>query len=128
MEFRDIVGIVLGLRAHGLVFEAANHRHAHEWRVFEHVTLPEDKVLSPGVIDTSSNYVEHPELVAQRITRFAELVGRERVIAATDCGFASFATFLAVAPELAWAKMASLVEGARLASDHLWQRTAVPIA
>jgi 5-methyltetrahydropteroyltriglutamate--homocysteine methyltransferase len=77
----------------------------------------------PGVIDTSSNYVEHPELVAERITRYATLVGRERVLATTDCGFASFATFLAVSPKLAWAKLASLVQGADLASAAFWQRT-----
>lgn len=125
-ELRDIISTALRLRPHGLVLEAANHRHAHEWRVFEDVDLPEEKVLVPGVIDTSSTYVEHPELVAERIGRFASVVGRERVIATTDCGFASFASFLAVPPQLAWAKLASLVEGAALASAALWPRTAVP--
>jgi 5-methyltetrahydropteroyltriglutamate--homocysteine methyltransferase len=126
VELRDIISTVLRLRPNGLVFEAANHRHAHEWRVFEDVQLPDDKVLAPGVIDTSSNYVEHPELVAERITRYASLVGRERVIATTDCGFASFATFLAVSPALAWAKLASLAQGAELATATLWQRATVP--
>jgi 5-methyltetrahydropteroyltriglutamate--homocysteine methyltransferase len=126
VEFRDIIATVLELRPHGLVFEAANHRHAHEWRVFDDVALPADKVIVPGVIDTSSNYVEHPQLVADRIVRFAELVGRENVLAGTDCGFASFATFLAVSPRLAWAKLASLTRGAELASATLWQRAAVP--
>jgi 5-methyltetrahydropteroyltriglutamate--homocysteine methyltransferase len=118
----DVLDIVLTARAQGLVLEAANPRHAHEWRVFEEVRLPEDKLIVPGVIDTSTNYIEHPELVAERITRYAELVGRDRVIAGTDCGFASFATFLPVDPGIAWAKLASLAEGARLASDRLWRR------
>ncbi|MDP8932107.1 MAG: cobalamin-independent methionine synthase II family protein, partial [Actinomycetota bacterium] len=122
VELRHIISTVLRLRPNGLVFEAANHRHAHEWRVFDGLALPEEKVIMPGVIDTSSNYAEHPELVAERITRFASIVGRERVLAATDCGFASFATFLAVSPQLAWAKLASLVQGAELATAALWQR------
>jgi 5-methyltetrahydropteroyltriglutamate--homocysteine methyltransferase len=122
----DILDIVLTLRARALLFEAANPRHAHEWRLFEEVDLPEDKLLVPGVIDTSTNYIEHPELVAERITRYARMVGRERVIAGTDCGFSSFATFLAVHPEIAWAKLASLGEGARLASDRLWGRASAP--
>lgn len=85
------------------------------------VTLPDDKVIVPGVIDTSSLYVEHPELVAQRIERYAGLVGRERLMVGTDCGFASFATFPAVdPPELAWAKLSALTEGARIASERLW--------
>jgi 5-methyltetrahydropteroyltriglutamate--homocysteine methyltransferase len=116
----DIIGIVLGARPQALCFEAANHRHAHEWRVFEDLELPDDKVLIPGFIDTSSNYIDHPELIAERITRFAELVGRERIIAGTDCGFASFATFLAVESDIAWAKLAALAEGAQLASERLW--------
>lgn len=126
VELRDILSTVLRLRPNGLAFESANHRHAHEWKAFEDITLPSDKVIIPGVIDTSSNYIEHPELVAERITRFASIVGQERVLAGTDCGFASFATFLAVSPQLAWAKLASLVQGAELASTALRQRTAVP--
>jgi 5-methyltetrahydropteroyltriglutamate--homocysteine methyltransferase len=120
VELRDIIATVLRLRPHGLVLEAANHRHAHEWRIFEDLTVPEGKVIMPGVIDTSSVYIEHPELVADRITQFASLLGRERVLPATDCGFASFATFLAVDPALAWAKLNALAAGARLASDRLW--------
>ncbi|WP_028936372.1 cobalamin-independent methionine synthase II family protein [Pseudonocardia spinosispora] len=120
VELRDIIDTILRLRPNGLVFEAANHRHAHEWRVFEDLTVPEEKVLMPGVIDTSSVYIEHPELVADRIVQFASLLGRERVLAATDCGFASFATFLAVDPALAWAKLNTLAAGARLATDRLW--------
>lgn len=115
-----ILDAILQLKPDGLVFEAANHRHAHEWQVLADAKIPEQKVLVPGVIDTSSVYIEHPELIAQRITRFADIVGRERVIPGTDCGFASFATFLAVDPNLAWAKLASLTAGARLASDRLW--------
>jgi 5-methyltetrahydropteroyltriglutamate--homocysteine methyltransferase len=115
-----ILGPLLKLRAQGLVLEAANHRHAHEWEVLADADIPDDKILIPGVIDTSSVYIEHPELIAQRITRLAGIVGRERVIPGTDCGFASFATFLAVEPALAWAKLASLTEGARLASAQLW--------
>jgi 5-methyltetrahydropteroyltriglutamate--homocysteine methyltransferase len=116
----DIIRVVLGARPQALCFEAANHRHAHEWKVFEDVELPGDKVLVPGFIDTSSNYIDHPELIAERIIRFAELVGRDRIIAGTDCGFSSFATFLAVESEIAWAKLAALAEGAQLASDRLW--------
>jgi 5-methyltetrahydropteroyltriglutamate--homocysteine methyltransferase len=115
-----ILGTVLGLRADGLVFEAANHRHAHEWQVLADADIPAEKILLPGVIDTSSVYVEHPELVAQRISRFAGIVGRDRVMPGTDCGFASFATFLAVDPALAWAKLGSLAAGAELATSRLW--------
>lgn len=115
-----ILPAILRLRADGLVFEAANHRHAHEWQVLADAVIPENKILIPGVIDTSSMYIEHPELIAQRLTRFAEIVGRERVIAGTDCGFASFATFLAVDPAIAWGKLQTLSAGARLASDRLW--------
>ena len=116
----DIVDLIFGLRAQALLFEAANPRHAHEWRVFEEVTIPQDKVLIPGVIDTCTNYVEHPELVAERIVRFANIVGRERVIAGTDCGFATFANFLPVDPKIAWLKLKSLTDGAALATKELW--------
>jgi 5-methyltetrahydropteroyltriglutamate--homocysteine methyltransferase len=114
---------VLDGRAQAVSFEAANPRHEHEWRVFEDVRLPEDKVLIPGVIDTSTNYVEHPELVADRIERLAHLVGCERVIAGTDCGFASFASFPAVDPDVAWMKLRALVDGAAIASRRLWARS-----
>ncbi|MBV8996318.1 MAG: cobalamin-independent methionine synthase II family protein [Pseudonocardiales bacterium] len=126
VELRDIINIVLRLRPHGLVFEAANHRHAHEWKIFEQVHLPDEKLLVPGMIDTSSNYVEHPDLIAERITRYASLVGRERLLAGTDCGFASFASFLAVSPQLAWAKLTSLVHGAQQASSQLWRAATIP--
>jgi 5-methyltetrahydropteroyltriglutamate--homocysteine methyltransferase len=116
----DIVDIVLGGRPSAISFEAANPRHAHEWRVFEDVKLPDGKVLVPGVIDSTTNYIEHPELVAQRIVRYAELVGRESVIAGTDCGFASFAASGSVDPAIVWAKLGALAEGAALASRELW--------
>jgi 5-methyltetrahydropteroyltriglutamate--homocysteine methyltransferase len=120
VPLRDIVDIVLGGRPSAISFEAANPRHAHEWRVFEDVKLPDGKVLVPGVIDSTTNYIEHPELVAQRIVRYAELVGRESVIAGTDCGFASFAASGSVDPAIVWAKLGALAEGAALASRELW--------
>ena len=101
-------------------FEAANSRHAHEWTVFAERGLPEDKVLIPGVIDSVSNFVEHPELVAERICRFADIVGRERVLAGADCGFGTFAGFGRVDSEIVYAKLGALAEGAALASDRLW--------
>lgn len=119
VDLADIIDIVLAARPRGIVVEAANPRHGHEWQVFSDITLPEDKILIPGVIDTSSNYIEHPDLVAQRIVRYAELVGVERLIAGTDCGFATFASFLPVSPRIAWAKLAALVEGAERASARL---------
>jgi 5-methyltetrahydropteroyltriglutamate--homocysteine methyltransferase len=120
VPLRDILDIVLKARPLGLSMEAANPRHGHEWQVFESVELPEDKVLIPGVIDSCSNYIEHPDLVAQRIVGYASLVGRERVIAGSDCGFGTSAVWSTVDPAIAWAKLASLVEGARLASHMLW--------
>jgi 5-methyltetrahydropteroyltriglutamate--homocysteine methyltransferase len=120
VPLRDILDIVLTARPLGLSVEAANPRHAHEWQVFESVRLPADKVLMPGVIDSCSNYIEHPELVAQRIARYASVVGRERVIAGSDCGFGTSAVWAMVDPAIAWAKLGSLVEGARLASTMLW--------
>jgi 5-methyltetrahydropteroyltriglutamate--homocysteine methyltransferase len=116
----DILDIVLVARPHGISFEAANPRHAHEWQLFERVQLPPDKVLIPGVIESKTNYVEHPEVVAQRIGHYARLVGREHVIAGTDCGFGTWVGQAAVDPGVVWAKMASLVEGARLASREFW--------
>lgn len=107
-------------RAKTISFEAANPRHEHEWAVFESLRLPDDVVIMPGVIDTSTNFVEHPELVAQRIERFARLVGRERVIAGTDCGFGTYAGFGEVTPGAVWLKLASLAEGAAIASRRLW--------
>jgi 5-methyltetrahydropteroyltriglutamate--homocysteine methyltransferase len=107
-------------RPAGLSFEAANPRHAHEWKVFEGVELPAGQVLIPGVIDSTTNFIEHPELVAERITKYATLVGREHVIAGTDCGFGTWVGQSAVDPDIVWAKLASLAQGARLASRALW--------
>jgi len=120
IPLRDIVDVVLQARPAAVSFEAANPRHAHEWTVFEDVALPDGKALVPGVLDTTTNYIEHPELVAQRIVRYARLVGRENVIAGTDCGFASFAGSSAVDPAIVWAKLGAMAEGAALASAELW--------
>jgi 5-methyltetrahydropteroyltriglutamate--homocysteine methyltransferase len=120
----DIIDLVLDARPAALSFEAANPRHAHEWTVFEDVELPEGKVLIPGVLDSTTNYVEHPQLVAQRIVQYAELVGRENVIAGSDCGFATFASSIQVHPTVTWAKLRAMAEGARLASERLWSRAA----
>ncbi len=116
----DILDLVLTARPTAISFEGANPRHEHEWVVFKDVNLPEGKVIIPGVIDSCSNYVEHPELVAQRIVRYAQLVGRERVIAGSDCGFGTFVGRITVDPRITWVKLAALVEGARLASRELW--------
>jgi 5-methyltetrahydropteroyltriglutamate--homocysteine methyltransferase len=116
----DIIDIVLEARPSGISFEAANPRHAHEWRVFEAVKLPEDKVIIPGVLDSTTNFIEHPELVAERIGRYARLVGRENVIAGTDCGFGTWVGQAAVDPDVVWAKLASMAAGARLASREFW--------
>jgi 5-methyltetrahydropteroyltriglutamate--homocysteine methyltransferase len=118
----SIIDIALEARPTGLVFEAANPRHEHEWKIWKDVRLPEGKVLIPGVLDSTTNFVEHPELVAQRIVRLAEIVGRENVIAGTDCGFGTFAGFYSVKPRITWLKLASMAEGARIASDKLWKR------
>lgn len=116
----EILDIVYQVNASGLSIEGANPRHEHEWTVFEDLRLPAGKVLIPGMIDTCTNRIEHPETVAQRIERYARVVGRERVIAGTDCGFATMAGRSAVVPDVAYAKLASLAEGARLASTRLW--------
>lgn len=116
----DIVDIILKVNAGALLFEGANPRHEHEWRVWQEIDVPEDKILIPGVLDTCTNYVEHPDLIADRIMRYAERVGRERVIAGTDCGFSSFATFQTVDPTIAWMKFEAMVEGANRASKKLW--------
>jgi 5-methyltetrahydropteroyltriglutamate--homocysteine methyltransferase len=115
----EILGPVLGARPAGLSLEGANPRHAHEWRVFEDVELPEGKTLIPGVIDSTSNYIEHPRLVAERITNYARVVGADRVIAGVDCGFASGATDAYVDPAIVWAKLRVLGEGAALAEGEL---------
>jgi 5-methyltetrahydropteroyltriglutamate--homocysteine methyltransferase len=120
VPLRDIIDIVLKARAQAISYEASNPRHEHEWAVFKDVKLPADKILIPGVIDSVTNFVEHPELVAQRIENLARVVGRENVIAGTDCGFATIAGASAVDGAIAWAKMQSMVEGARIASKELW--------
>ena len=120
VPLEQIIDLILTLRPQGLSFEASNSRHAHEWKVFEKVRLPEGKVLIPGVIESMSNRIEHPELVAERLVRFAKIVGRENVIGGSDCGFGTFVGVALVEPEIAWAKLGSLVEGARLASKELW--------
>ncbi len=111
----DIIDVVLEARPLGLSIEASNPRHGHEWKLFAETTLPEGKYLIPGVIDSTTNFVEHPELVAQRIERFASVVGIERVVAGTDCGFGTFVGLKQVTLSVAWAKLRSLVEGAALA-------------
>ena len=118
----DLLDLVFAARPQAVSFEAANPRHAHEWRVFERVKVPPDKIIIPGVLDSTTNFIEHPELVAERITRYARLVGRENVIAGTDCGFGTWVGQAAVDPDIAWAKLGSLAEGARLASRELWSR------
>jgi 5-methyltetrahydropteroyltriglutamate--homocysteine methyltransferase len=113
--------VCMRARPAALLFEAANPRHAHEWEDLKTATIPDGKILMPGLIDSTTNFVEHPRLVAQRICQYADIVGRERVVAGTDCGFATFAAQQnAVAPSIAWAKLAALAEGARIASGRLW--------
>ena len=121
LELKNIVDTMLSIKAGAYSFEAANPRHEHEWKVWESVKLPEGKSLIPGVITHSSNIVEHPELIAERISRFAKVVGRENVIAGADCGFASFAATSEVHPSVVWVKLAALSEGARIASRELWR-------
>ncbi len=116
-----LLPIVLKAKAQGLLFEAANPRHAHEWTVFKDARIPDDKVLIPGLLSTTTNYIEHPQLVAERIERFAQVVGRERVMAGTDCGFGTFAGFGPVEPDIAYLKLQSLSEGAQIASGRLWR-------
>ena len=116
----DIIELVFTARPAGVSFEAANPRHAHEWKVFERVKLPAGKVIIPGVIDSTTNFIEHPELVADRISRYAQFVGRENVLAGTDCGFGTWVGQSAVDPEIVWAKLGALAQGARLASRALW--------
>jgi 5-methyltetrahydropteroyltriglutamate--homocysteine methyltransferase len=117
----DIIDIVFTARPSAISFEAANPRHAHEWTLFERVKLPAGKVLIPGVIESKSNFIEHPELIAQRIGRYARLVGRENVIAGSDCGYGTWVGQAAVDPDVVWAKFAAMAEGARIASREFWQ-------
>jgi len=116
-----LLPVVIKAKPQGLLFEAANPRHAHEWQVFRKIRIPDDKIMIPGLLATTTNYIEHPELVAERIERFAQVVGRERVIAGTDCGFGTFAGFGPVEPDIAYLKLRSLVEGAQIASGRLWR-------
>jgi len=122
IPLREILPTVLKARPQALSFEGANPRHEHEWIVFRERRLPDDKVIIPGVLDSTTNFIEHPELVAQRLVRYAEVVGRERVIAGSDCGFATFGRSQhIVEPEITWAKLKSMAEGARMASAQLWK-------
>ena len=120
IPLREIVDMVLKARPLGLSFEGANPRHAHEWKVWEDVDLPDGKLLIPGVLDSTTNFIEHPELIAQRIANYANIVGRENVMAGSDCGFGTSAWGRKVEANIAWAKLASMAEGARLASQELW--------
>ena len=120
VALRDIIDIVFEARPAAISFEAANPRHEHEWTVFEDAKLPEGKVLIPGVLDSTTNYIEHPDLVAQRLVRYGRLVGPENVMAGSDCGFATFASLLTVDPGITWAKLGAMAEGAALASKELY--------
>jgi len=117
----DVIDIVFKAKPSAVALEAANPRHAHEWALFEKLKLPDGKVLIPGVIESKSNFVEHPELIAQRIARYANLVGRENVMAGSDCGFGTWVGQSAVDPDVVWAKMAVMAEGARIASRQFWK-------
>jgi len=116
----DIIDVIFTAKPAGLSFEAANPRHAHEWKLFERVKLPEGKVLIPGVIESKTNFIEHPELIAQRIGRYAALVGRENVIAGSDCGYGTWVGQAAVDAQVVWAKLAAMAEGARIATKDFW--------
>jgi 5-methyltetrahydropteroyltriglutamate--homocysteine methyltransferase len=117
----EIVDVVLAAKPAALSLEAANPRHAHEWAVFESTKLPEGKVLIPGVIESKSNFIEHPEVIANRIMNYAKLVGRENVIAGSDCGYGTWVGQAAVDPDIVWAKFAALTEGARIANERFWR-------
>ena len=121
VPLRDIADIVFAARPQAILFEAANPAHAHQWEEMAEVDIPEDKILVPGVIDTNTNHVEHPKLIAQRIARYADLVGRERVIAGTDCGFSTLAGLPRVWPSVVWEKLRVMAEGAAIASERLWR-------
>jgi 5-methyltetrahydropteroyltriglutamate--homocysteine methyltransferase len=120
VPFKDIADLVLRVNVAGYSLEMANPRHEHEWRVWETVKLPDGKYLLPGLVSHATNIVEHPELIAERIVRLAKLVGRERVVASTDCGFAQGPFARRVHPQIMWAKLRALAEGARLATKQLW--------
>ena len=114
-----IIDLVWGARPQTVLFEAANPRHAHEWTLFQTEKLPDNKIICPGMIEPQSNYIEHPELIAQRIGRYANLVGADRVMAGVDCGFSVHVGMQGIDPDVAWAKLASLAEGAEIASRRL---------
>jgi 5-methyltetrahydropteroyltriglutamate--homocysteine methyltransferase len=120
IEVRKIMSAILAAKPSTILFEASNPRHAHEWTAWRDADIPGDKILAPGVLDTTANYIEHPELVAERICRYAEIVGPDRVVAGTDCGFGTWAGFGPIDPDICWAKLRSLSEGAALASQRLW--------
>jgi 5-methyltetrahydropteroyltriglutamate--homocysteine methyltransferase len=120
VALRDIIDIAFEARPAAISFEAANPRHEHEWTVFEDIELPEGKVIIPGVLDSTTNFIEHPKLVAQRLVRYGKLVGPENLMAGSDCGFATFASFLTVDPGITWAKLHAMAEGAALASRELY--------
>jgi 5-methyltetrahydropteroyltriglutamate--homocysteine methyltransferase len=122
MDCMRIFPIAIKVKPKALLIEGANPRHEHEWEAWTRIKLPDDKILIPGVISSSTNYVEHPEVVAQRLIRYAGVLGRERIIAGSDCGFGTFAGFGPVFPAFSWMKLRSLVEGARIASKKLWGR------
>lgn len=122
VPLEQLLPVVLKSKVQGLLIEGANPRHEHEWAVFREQRLPDDKVLIPGVISSTTNYIEHPLLVAERVCRYADVIGRERVMAGTDCGFGTFAGFGPVDPDVAYLKLKSLAEGAAIASDRLWGR------
>src|SRR5262245_64528637 len=122
IDFAKVAPILVKAKPQALVVEAANPRHAHEWTVWRETKLPDDKILVAGVLDTSTNYVEHPELVAERLCRFADIVGKERVMAGTDCGFGTFAGYGKIDPDIAFKKLEAMSEGATLASKRLWGR------
>jgi 5-methyltetrahydropteroyltriglutamate--homocysteine methyltransferase len=117
----EIIDLVWSAKPRTVLFEAANPRHAHEWTLFADVTVPDDKIICPGVIECQSNYIEHPELVAQRIERYAGLVGRERVMAGVDCGFSIHVGMQGIDPAVAWAKLSALAQGAQIATERLWR-------
>lgn len=122
IDFAKVAPILVNAKPQALVIEAANPRHAHEWAVWREIKLPDDKILVAGVLDTSTNYVEHPELVAERLCRFADLVGRERVMAGSDCGFGTFAGYGKLDPDISFKKLRAMAEGAAIASRRLWGR------
>ena len=121
VSLADIVDIIFRARPASISIEAANPRHAHEWALFKTIKLPEGKILIPGMIESKSNFIEHPELIANRISNYANLVGRENVIAGTDCGYGTWVGQAAVDPDIVWAKFTALAEGARIATRRFWK-------